>query len=81
MNLSITGKALLYAIPLFLAPVIEKLADILMNDQWPSVPKLVFSGILGLSAMCIGLRAYFDGSYERERAKPELNPNNPGPTV
>ena len=74
MNMSIAGKATLYAIPLFLGPVIEKLADILMNDQWPSLPRMVFCCILGLSAMCIGLRAYFDGSYERDRAKPDDKP-------
>lgn len=70
---SIYGKAVLYAIPLFLAPCVEKLADILMNDQWPTLPRMVFCLILGLSNMCIGLRAYFDGSYERDRPK-EVKP-------
>jgi len=68
---SICGKALLYAVPLFLAPCIEKLADSLLNGFWPSPQQCVFSAMLGLSSMCFGLRAYFDGSYERERAKPE----------
>jgi hypothetical protein len=63
-------------VPLFLAPCIEKLADILMNDSWPSPQKVVFSGILGLSSMCIGLRAYFDGSYERDRVKVTEDPTH-----
>lgn len=74
-NAGIAGKAVLYAVPLFLAPCIEKLADILLNDQWPTLPRMAFCAMLGFSSMCIGLRAYFDGSYERDRAKP--NPNNP----
>ncbi len=69
MKASIVLKAFLYATPLFLAPCIEKLADILMNDQWPSLPRIVFSAMLGASSMCFGLRAFFDGSYERERTK------------
>jgi hypothetical protein len=70
MKLDITGKALLYAIPLFLAPFVDKLADLLLNDQWPSAPKLVGCALLGVVSASIGLRAYFDGSYERSKDVP-----------
>ena len=75
MNLfsDISGKAALYAIPLFLAPFVDKLADLLLNDQWPSLPKLVGCALLGTVSASIGLRAFFDGSYQRrqEELKPE----------
>ena len=61
----ISGKALLYAIPLFLAPFVDKLADLLLNDQWPSLPKLAGCSLLGIVSASIGLRAFFDGSYQR----------------
>ena len=64
----ISGKALLYAVPLFLAPFVDKLADLLLNDQWPSLPKLVGCSLLGAVSASIGLRAFFDGSYERRKS-------------
>ena len=67
----ITGKALLYAIPLFLTPFVDKLVDLLLNDQWPSLPKLVGCGLLGTVAASIGLRAFYDGSYQRAKSSPE----------
>ena len=63
----INGKALLYAVPLFLAPFVDKLADLLLNDQWPSLPKLCGCALLGTVSASIGLRAFFDGSYERSK--------------
>ena len=72
MTKGIYGKAALYAIPLFLAPCIEKLADVMQDGIWPSPQRLVFCTMLGLSGMCIGLRAYFDGSAEREKQRNEI---------
>ncbi len=67
MKIGIMLKGMLYAIPLFLAPCIEKLADVMQDGQWPTPQRLTFCGMLGLSAACIGLRAYFDGSAERAK--------------
>jgi hypothetical protein len=64
----ISGKALLYAIPLFLTPFVDKCGDILLKGNWPSLPMIVLSAILGIIAAAIGLRAFFDGSYERKKA-------------
>ncbi len=64
---SVAFKATLYAVPLFLAPFVDKIADLLFNDTWPTLPKLAGCALLGVVSMCIGLRAYFDGSYERSK--------------
>ena len=60
-------KATLYAIPLFLTPFADKIVSILFLDKWPSLQMVVGCSILGLIAVALGLRAYFDGSYERQR--------------
>ena len=67
MNTYTTFRAVLYAVPLFLAPFAEKIADILFADQWPSLPKVVACAMTGIVTMCIGLRAYYDGSYQRNK--------------
>lgn len=64
----ISGKALLYAVPLFLTPFIDKVGALLFNDQYPSVPMIIGCTLLGISSTCIGLRAFFDGSYERRKS-------------
>jgi len=63
----INGKALLYAIPLFLTPFVEKLGGIFLDSFWPTLPQLVGCSLLGIIAASIGLRAFFDGSYQRSR--------------
>ena len=63
----ISGKAALYAIPLFLTPFVDKLAPVFFNDQWPSYQKLIGCALLGVVSTCIGLRAFFDGSYQRRK--------------
>ena len=63
----INGKALLYAIPLFLTPFADKMGDLLLNGNWPSLPMVVGCTILGLIAASIGLRAFYDGSYQRNK--------------
>ena len=63
----ISGKAALYAIPLFLTPFVDKLAPDLFNDNWPSAQSVVGCMLLGLVSTCIGLRAFFDGSVERKK--------------
>jgi hypothetical protein len=68
MRTDIASKALLYAIPLFLAPFVDKLANLLLNDQWPTLPKLAGCILLGTVSCSIGLRAFFDGSYERSKS-------------
>ena len=70
----INGKALLYAIPLFLTPFVDKLGDSLLNDQWPSLPKLVGCTLLGVVGASIGLRAFFDGSYQRKKTETDNLP-------
>ena len=64
----ISGKALLYAVPLFLTPFADKVGSILFQDQWPSWPMIWGCVLLGLIQMCIGLRAFYDGSYERKKS-------------
>ena len=63
----ISFKAALYAVPLFLAPFVDKLAPDLFNDNWPSKQSVVGCVLLGTVSMCIGLRAFFDGSYQRRK--------------
>ena len=60
-----TFRAWLYAIPLFLTPFADKIVPILEGDKWPSPMRLVACAIVGLIASAIGLRAYYDGSYQR----------------
>ena len=67
MDNDIKLKAVLYAVPLFLTPFGDKIVAILFQDQWPSLPKVVGCSILGTIACCLGLRMYFDGSYERSK--------------
>ena len=67
MKMDISMKALLYAVPLFLAPFLDKIGELLFSDAWPSPQKLVGCTLAGIISTCIGLRAYFDGSYERAK--------------
>ena len=69
----ISGKAFLYAVPLFLAPFVDKVGAILFNGQWPSIPMLVGCSLVGTASTCIGLRAFFDGSYERRKSGSDVN--------
>jgi hypothetical protein len=64
----ISGKALLYAIPLFLTPFVDKLNTMLFEGKWPSIQAVIACTLLGICAAAIGLRAFFDGSYERKKA-------------
>ena len=64
----INGKALLYAIPLFLTPFVDKLGNILLNGEWPTPPAVIGCTMLGIVGASIGLRAFFDGSYERRKS-------------
>ena len=63
----INGKALLYALPLFLTPFADKMGAMLLNGEWPSLPMCAGCTLLGLIAASIGLRAFYDGSYERSK--------------
>jgi hypothetical protein len=63
----ISGKALLYAIPLFLTPFVDKLGALLLDGKWPTIPATVGCCLLGIVSASIGLRAFFDGSYERKK--------------
>ena len=82
----ITGKALLYAIPLFLTPFVDKLGTLLLNGQWPTLPAVCGCTLLGICAAAIGLRAFYDGSYERRKSGsdagdlPMKQPTAPTPT-
>lgn len=71
---SVNGKAALYAIPLFLTPFSEKLGNLLWEGFWPTYPQLIACSIAGTIATCIGLRAFYDGSYERSKTN-ETNKN------
>lgn len=64
----ISGKALLYAVPLFLGPFVDKLGGLLFGGNWPSIPMIIGCVLLGTVQMCIGLRAFFDGSYQRRKS-------------
>ena len=63
----VNAKALCYAVPLFLTPFVDKLGAMLMDNEWPSCQQILYCTLLGLIAMFIGLRAYFDGSYQRSK--------------
>ena len=65
MDKDIKLKATLYAIPLFLTPFADKIISILFKDQWPSPQMVVGCALLGIIASSLGLRMYFDGSYQR----------------
>lgn len=60
-------KASLYAFALFLSPFADKIVPVLFDDKWPSAQMTMGCVILGTIAAAIGLRAYYDGSYERFR--------------
>ena len=79
MDADIKYKALLYAIPLFLTPFADKIISVLFTDKWPSWQMVMGCVILGTIASSLGLRMFFDGSYERSKA---LNGNgkNGAPT-
>ena len=79
MDKDIKIKALLYAIPLFLTPFADKIISILFKDQWPSPQMVVGCALLGLIASSLGLRMFFDGSYER--SKTNGNGNGTAPPV
>ena len=64
----ISWKATLYGVPLFLTPFVDKLGSLLLNGEWPSAPMMVGCGLLGIVSASIGLRAFFDGSYERNKS-------------
>lgn len=63
----IKWKATLYAIPLFLTPFADKIIPILFDNKWPSLPMVFGCTLLGTVAASLGLRMYFDGSYERAK--------------
>lgn len=67
MDQDIKWKAFLYAVPLFLTPFADKIVAILFQDQWPSLPKIVGCAVLGTIATSLGLRMFYDGSYERSK--------------
>ncbi|MGV0949226.1 MAG: hypothetical protein ACOYB3_01045 [Azonexus sp.] len=60
-------KAAFYGVALFFTPFADKIVPILFLDRWPSAPMVVGCSLLGIIAMSIGLRAYYDGSYERAK--------------
>lgn len=65
---SISWKAALYAVPLFMGGFVDKVVPILFGGAWPTPQMLIGCGIVGIVSMCIGLRAFFDGSYERSKS-------------
>jgi hypothetical protein len=85
MDSDIKFKAILYAIPLFLTPFADKIISVLFTDKWPSLQMVAGCTILGIIASSLGLRMYFDGSYERSKNGNGKNgvtpPTVPPPTV
>jgi hypothetical protein len=79
MDTDIKLKAVLYAIPLFLTPFADKIISILFQDKWPSLQMVLGCALLGIIASSLGLRMYFDGSYERSKGLDNSGPNGPGP--
>jgi hypothetical protein len=77
MDYDIKYKAALYAIPLFLTPFADKIIPILFEDKWPSIPMTAGCSLLGIMASSLGLRMYFDGSYERSKNGAGPGPENP----
>lgn len=82
-------KAAFYGVALFLSPFADKIVPILYQDKWPSLPMTAGCVLVGIIACSIGLRAYYDGSYERSKngyltgtpaavpAKPVVPPKTP----
>lgn len=68
MGNDIHFKAAFYGIALFLSPFADKIIPILFQDKWPSLPMVAGCALLGVIACSIGLRAYYDGSYERSKS-------------
>ena len=60
-------KATLYGIVLFLTPFSDKIVPLLFQDKWPSPQTVVGCALLGIISASVGLRAYYDGSYERSK--------------
>ena len=67
MDADIKYKAILYAIPLFLTPFADKIISVLFTDKWPSWQMVMGCVILGAISSSLGLRMFFDGSYERSK--------------
>jgi len=80
MDSDIKYKAILYAIPLFLTPFADKIISVLFTDKWPSLQMVIGCMILGTIASSLGLRMYFDGSYERSKNGNGKNGTSP-PTM
>ena len=75
MSRDIVLKSGLYGFALFMTPFADKVIPILFADKWPSPQMTLGCAILGSIAASIGLKAYFDGSYERGRTG--LAPSRP----
>jgi len=81
----VSKKAFLYGLALFLSPFADKIVPILFNNEWPSLPMTLGCSLLGTIQCSIGLRAYYDGSYERSKngyltektEKPAVAPADP----
>ncbi len=63
----VSGKAMLYFIPLFLTPFADKLGPSLLDGKYPTGPAIFGCTLLGTIAGCYGLKAYYDGSYQRNK--------------
>jgi hypothetical protein len=64
-NGGVRFKALLWAGAAFLGPFIEKVAEKLTHDTWPSPPLLLLACLTGGLQVFIVLRSYYDGSAQR----------------
>lgn len=68
-----TLRCLLYAAILFLSPFGEKLGPVLQNNEWPTPQSILLCSLIGIVAALVGVRAYLDGSNERERMTRKQN--------
>jgi len=69
----IQGKAALYAIPLFLTPFVDKMGPYWTQGNFAPLSMYPYCLLTGIIAACIGLRAFYDGSYERRKSGSDAN--------
>lgn len=76
----IVFRATLYFIAAFLPALTEKIVEVLSHDKWPTPQRWTLSIIMGTSAAVVALRAYYDGSAQRNSDKIENGNHQPPPT-
>lgn len=63
------GRGILYFGIAFLSPFTEAIIEALKKDVWPTPQRLVLGLLVGLGVGLLALRAFFDGSVQRNKDK------------